>query len=457
MNLNRNEVFKTKMNEYTLRMFPNIIFLDIGQYEVENQKISIANLQIETPDSFLTETNPPQLTPEAEDKQKKKIEHFLKEAVERDTNLIVLPELSTSEVICNEMQEKFAQSPSIIILGSYYDDHSRNLSPILINGQVYGQLKNHPSYMEKEYMQESRNIGVFINTPIGDFSVLICYDATDFSILSALQDYTDFIVCIARTKDIVTFRNIFKALTYLQYQYVIFCNDAQYGGSSFFLPLHGNRALDTLGQKNEGIIYRTFDLKKLDEMRAFPKKNELFKYPPASSKPRHIPHVKKDYRKKEYFESRSFNYLSQILRYEILNDFLARINVSRSFSGIRKGMSVYRLDDILLRSCKAMYSPGIPVEAMELKPIIWKYFLVDLLESLFQNDKTILEQKNREEISKRLSKITGKQYILFEIDHDIIGSALPKIPELIDELLRIYDIEKEKKLREIPDELQIES
>jgi len=440
----------------TTRVFPYIEFWDFRRYEIQKPKFSVANIQIETPDKFFTNTKPPKLSPEAENKQKEKIYRFLKEAVAKGADLIILPELSTSQNICREMKEQFSDSHSIIVMGSYYDDHSQNVSHILVDGNFYGQIKNNPSYEEKDYMRGANDVSVFINTPLGDFAVLICYDATDFSILAALQGFTDFIICIARTRDVVTFRNIFSALTYLQYQYVIFCNDAQYGGSSFYLPFHGDRAVDVLGQKNEGIIYREFDLEKLDEMRALPKKDGLFKYPPASSTPRHLPHVKKDHRKKEYFESKSFNYLSYVRSFDVLNGFLAHVNISRSLAEIGAGASVYKVDDVLLRSCQTMYAPAMAIRAMRLKPIVLKYFLVDLLELLCEDRKAILEQKRKVEIMDKLSNMKGKQYLLFEINKDIIRDALPNTPELLEEILRVYDIEKEKKIREIPKELQVE-
>lgn len=116
MNLIRHEKNRTKINDYILRIFPYIKFWDIGKHEVENQKVSVANIQIESPDSFFvtTETDPHRLTPEAEYKQKQKIDHFVKEAVERGADLIVLPELSTSENICKEMKEKLSNFQSII-------------------------------------------------------------------------------------------------------------------------------------------------------------------------------------------------------------------------------------------------------------------------------------------------------------------------------------------------------
>lgn len=451
MEPHRRRVSQKRTKEDLMRVFPFVQFVDLEKSE--KRKISVANIQIETPDNFFTETTPPKLTQKAENRQKEKIVGYLAEATKRDADLIILPELSTSMEICKEVKERFSVSNSIMVLGSYYDDCPQNLSLILADGNFYAQAKNNPSFIEEEYMKRTNDITVFINTPIGDFAVLICYDATDFSMLAALEGYTDFLICIARTKDVVTFRNIFGALTYLQYQYVIFCNDAQFGGSSFYLPFHGNRALDELGPRNEGLIHRDFDLRKLDSMRASPRKDEIFKYPPASSKPRHVPYVERCLRTEECFQSKSFNYLSHIRSFDILNDFLTQVNISRGLSGIggKESGSVYELDDVLLKSCRAMYAPAIAPSAMELNSIVLKYFLLDL-SSLSET----LERDRKGEIAKRLAKVKGKQYLLFEIDLDRLREALSTTPELVEEILRIHEIEEKKKLRDIPKKLQVE-
>lgn len=448
---------RSREGKNSTRTFPFVKFVDLGEHGIKKQEISIANIQIETPIHFFAKTKPPELTLEAEDKQKEKIFRLATEAIQRHADLIVLPELSTSANLCKQMKERFSNSKSIIVMGSHYDEYSQNISLILADGKFYGQIKNNPSPEERDYMRRSNDVSVFINTPIGDFAVLICYDATDFSILTAIEGYTDFLICVARTRDVITFRNIFSALTYLQYQYVVFCNDAKYGGSSFYLPFHRNRMLDALGQKNEGVIHRNFDVRKLDGMRAKPRRDRIFKYPPASVKPRHIPNVDEDCRVKEHFESKSFNYLSYVRTFEILNSFLAHVNISRGLSSIggKESASIYRLDDFLSKSCQAMYAPAIAIRAMKLNPVVTKYFLMDLSESLCENSEKLFEKNRRQEIVERLLNIKGKQYLLFEIDLDTIRDASLRAPELVDEIARVYSIEKQKKLRTIPNELQI--
>lgn len=429
-----------------MKAFPHITVSDLKKYENEKKEISVANIQIETPYDFSSKTTPPKLTHEAENEQKQKIHKYLKEAMERGSNLIVLPELSTSENICKEIKKKFSNSQAVIVMGSYYNDRKENCSLILIDGESYGQIKNNPSYDERTYMRRTNDVNVFINTPIGDFAVLICYDATDFSMLATLQDYTDFLVCVARTRDVATFKHIFSALTYLQYQYVIFCNDAKYGGSSFYLPFHGNRELDTIGVKNEGIIYRNFDLMRLDKMRDLDReKDELFKYPPASSKPRHPPHVEKECRTKEYFMSRSFNYLSYFRQFKILDCFLANVNNSSTLTAVGKGSSINRLEDTISKSVQIMYAPGIAPRTGTCKPTVL-YFFLDLIQLLCDDNKSLLDEKNKDEIIRRLLNIQDKQYLLFEIDLNVLKKALDRTPELLDEIFRIYEIEKKEKL-----------
>ncbi len=429
------------------KSFPGIRFIDLGKPKIERDFL-VANIQIETPIDYFTETTPPKLTIQAEKDQKRKIEKYIQEAIKKEADLIVLPELSTSQRICNELMKKFQDSKSIIVMGSHYDKYSGNHCPIYVNNKEEIQWKINPSLKEKDYMKSSSIINVFINTPIGDFTVLICYDATDFSILSALQGYTDLIICPAKTQDVVTFKNIFSALTYLQYQYVVFCNDGVYGGSSFYLPFHRNRAQDVMGVKNEGIIFRKFNLIELDNIRANPRKDDVFKYPPASISPRHIPNVDINKRKEKYFQSQSFNFLVWDL--EILNSFLASINTTNYSQVLKKGVSPFRLLDIISKSLQVASVPPLDVKFMGLDNILFKFYLLGRLK-LFESNNLIKNITSEEPIKEAILKIKGKQYLLFEIDNDLIKNALNSTPELVDELNRIYQIDKEKRIIQIPE------
>ncbi len=257
-----------------------------------------------------------------------------------------------------------------------------NISKILIGKRSSRQVKNNPSKFEKDKIRKGNNVNVFINTPIGDFVVLICYDATDFTILTSLQDFTDLIICIARNEDVGLFDHMFRALTYLKYQYIIFCNDGQYGGSCIYAPFHGSRKLDTMGVDNQGIIYREINLDEIDKVRKDHHKSAKWKYPPASAKSRVDMYQKKD-DKYDDMKRKLLNYMN--CPHDILKRFLSIIY------------------DEMRCTKEASNSPGIqcmyPSSLYDIAEKACKFF--------------------RDEFNKKQNNSTpqnyGKQYFLFEL------------------------------------------
>lgn len=115
--------------------------LDINIPSGNNDKFEIINVacnQLGSEFKKADSTEPIKL--QDEELQKQKIIDYIEESIAHGSNLIILPELSSSRSICNKIIKLY---------------QCRNLA------------------------------------------VLICYDATDFSTLMALQNYTDFIVCIS--------------------------------------------------------------------------------------------------------------------------------------------------------------------------------------------------------------------------------------------------------------------
>ena len=264
--------------------------LDISIHVDNNVKPEIINVACIQLGSELKKADPTEpIKLQDEELQKQKIINYIEESIAHGSNLIILPELSTSKSICSKIIKRYKGRNLVFVMGSYYDKDKQNVSKILINNHICAQIKNHPAYKEKDFMVPSNIVNVFLNTPVGDFAVLICYDATDFSTLMALQNYTDFIVCIACNRDVNLFDHMFRSITYLKYQYIIFCNNSSFGGSSIYAPFHGDRRLDTLGVDNEGIIYRKLDLGKIDELRSSrdgKNFNDLWKFPPANTRSR---------------------------------------------------------------------------------------------------------------------------------------------------------------------------
>ena len=406
-------------NTFSRKTVPFIEPYDFRYYKTTKGKIRIANIQVK---SKLTND----LRLEKESEQSELILKYIHEAVDHEADLVVLPELSTSKGICDTIIEEFRDKDKVIVMGSYYDERNQNISEILIGGDSKIQVKNNPSKFEKR-MQKGTTINIFINTPVGDFAVLICYDATDFTILTSLQDYTDFIICIAMDEDANLFDHMFRALTYLKYQYIIFCNDGQYGGSCIYAPFHGNRKLDTIGVDNQGIIYREIDLDEIDKMRGCQDKDKLknWKYPPASAKPRSQKYWDK-MKKIGLIKKQSFNYMN--CEHDILKRFLSSI-----FSRMRCTKNV-NVGSNYFSSIQCMYPPSLNRLADTSAAYILKEYMKQ--EDLI----------NHATLISRLQNIYGKKYLLFEIDCDTLKHELSRKPEILQEIFNNHadDMESEK-------------
>lgn len=144
--------------------------------------------------------------------------------------------------------------------------------------------------------------------------------------------------------------------------------------------------------------------------------------------------------------------MSYVRNSEILNGFLASVNVSSFLAGIGSGESIFKLDNLLMGSSRSMYAPGVPPIAADLKSIVVKYFLLNLLRVQRRNS----PEDPRVSVTSLLKSLKGKQYILFEIDLDFLRKGAESVNELVDEVLRIDKIERELHLMQVPKELNAE-
>ncbi|MEM2980552.1 MAG: deaminase [Thermoproteota archaeon] len=116
---------------------------------------------------------------EDEDEVKDKVFEVLKIAEENKVDVICFPELGFSEKWIGEVKNHYGNM--IIIGGSYYDEDSRNVCPIIINGEEITPLyKIQPSPIENPEstgrgMKSGNHLYIF-QTACGRFSVLSCSD-----------------------------------------------------------------------------------------------------------------------------------------------------------------------------------------------------------------------------------------------------------------------------------------
>lgn len=116
-----------------------------------------------------------------------KIREFLKIARQHTIDVLIFPELSIPESLIELIQEWSNQHGTIVICGSHYyksADGYISRCPIIIDGVVYFSEKLNPAPIEKSPIAGEGIIGgqkvlKFLNTSIGNFSVLICSDYLD--------------------------------------------------------------------------------------------------------------------------------------------------------------------------------------------------------------------------------------------------------------------------------------
>lgn len=114
-------------------------------------------------------------------KFRESITKTLSKAEEEGINLLIFPELSVPEEIVPEIIQWSIDKETIVIGGSHYKatndaDKPFNACPIIYNGKVNFTMKRDASKFEHNLISSSNTFHVFSETPIGNFSVIICSD-----------------------------------------------------------------------------------------------------------------------------------------------------------------------------------------------------------------------------------------------------------------------------------------
>jgi predicted amidohydrolase len=139
-----------------------------------------------------------------DDKLTLKLRNFLSIAKQNSIDLIIFPELSIPQKQIEKLQEWSMNQGTIIIAGSHYyktDNKYIQRCPIIIKGNVYFTEKICLSPLEKspiitEGARSGNKILKFINTFIGNFSVLICADYLNDEIKKQLDLNSLDILCV---------------------------------------------------------------------------------------------------------------------------------------------------------------------------------------------------------------------------------------------------------------------
>lgn len=127
-------------------------------------------------------------------------------------SLVILPELAVPESLVPRFVSWSKETGAVVIAGSHYiklNNGYINRSPVIIGGQIFYTDKIYPSPFERSAIEgqglaSGREMKLFRNTSIGNFSVLICSDylAEDARRLARIGD-TD-ILCVPAFQRVAT-------------------------------------------------------------------------------------------------------------------------------------------------------------------------------------------------------------------------------------------------------------
>ena len=156
-------------------------------------------------------------------------------------DIVVFPELVAPYSVIDRLQN-YAKSKCFIVCGMFYNKMFQNNCVIIDpSGKKYIQHKLNPSPDEPSEVHEAHRrldqvINVFVNTPIGDFAVLICYEFSNPAILDELRGKVDNIIVISMNKSADSYLRSAKGKVNDYYCHIFLCNIAQYGNSAVCGP-----------------------------------------------------------------------------------------------------------------------------------------------------------------------------------------------------------------------------
>ncbi|MBI2305142.1 MAG: class II aldolase/adducin family protein [Chloroflexi bacterium] len=157
--------------------------------------------------------------------------------------LLVFPEYAFPESteINSALQEAAQKNTAIIVAGFEPGPKNEPVNKCRVyfpTGEHYDQIKLHLSPKEEQYEKIvaahakcGKELQVFVNTPIGDFAVLVCYDFTSVELLPMLWGKVDHLIIPCRNEATSTFQTLAGALAYSMYAHYIICNYPDHGES----------------------------------------------------------------------------------------------------------------------------------------------------------------------------------------------------------------------------------
>jgi len=187
----------------------------------------------------------------------KKILSYIKKCIDEQAKVVIFPECSIPRESIKGIK-KIAEEKKVMIIGGleYNEEYQNKYLVVTQEGTVFEGVKIHASKYDHPNMASGNEINILINTGFGDFAPVICYDFTDFSLISDLKGYLDIIVILANNPDIKTFHSEALRICWESFCFVAICNNGIFGGSGVFGPINkiNETFVDKTLWKTEGVV-----------------------------------------------------------------------------------------------------------------------------------------------------------------------------------------------------------
>jgi len=170
------------------------------------------------------------------------------------TDLVILPELVVPLGMIEQLR-KYARGTCYLICGMIYDERYRNKCAIIDpEGNVFHQYKcriplAEPSETRRAHRNLENPLHIFLNTKIGDFAAVVCYDFLDVDLLKELRGKIDHLIIVSMNQAAGTFLRNAAGNAYSHYFHIYLCNIATTGKSAICGPFLVN---DIIGQLDVG-------------------------------------------------------------------------------------------------------------------------------------------------------------------------------------------------------------
>lgn len=172
--------------------------IDLGYEKPQKVKLLISQLEWSMSDFFIEDDLYFHKNPNI---ASNKIKAILEQAEKHEANIVLLPELSVPKECIKPIIEwsENSKNTRVVIAGSHYykaDGGYISRCPVIINGKEYGTEKHTPAprderspikVLEKGLIK-GNEMNVFINSPVGNFGVLICSDFLNLDVSKPLFD-----------------------------------------------------------------------------------------------------------------------------------------------------------------------------------------------------------------------------------------------------------------------------